>query len=99
MPLFALPFPTIDPVLVAFGPFAIRWYALSYIAGLILGWAVIRRIFVAHALWGGAAHPSPASIDDLLVYCTIGVIVGGRLGNVLFYDPAYYLAHPVEILK
>jgi phosphatidylglycerol:prolipoprotein diacylglycerol transferase len=99
MPLFALPFPTIDPVLVAFGPFAIRWYALSYIAGLILGWALIRRILFANALWGGAPRPSPASIDDLLVYCTIGVIVGGRLGNVLFYDPAYYLAHPVEILK
>jgi len=99
MPLLTLPFPTINPVLVAFGPLAIRWYALSYIAGLILGWALIRRILAANSLWGAARRPSPASIDDLLVYCAIGVIVGGRLGNVLFYDPGYYFAHPVEIFK
>jgi phosphatidylglycerol---prolipoprotein diacylglyceryl transferase len=99
MPLLALPFPAIDPVLIQLGPFAIRWYALSYIAGLILGWALIRRLLVAESLWGGAARPTPASIDDLLVYCAIGVIVGGRLGNVLFYDPGYYFSHPLEIFK
>lgn len=99
MPLFTLPFPTINPVLIAFGPLAIRWYALSYIAGLILGWALIRRVLAANSLWGAAPRPGPASIDDLLVYCAVGVIVGGRLGNVLFYDPGYYFAHPFEILK
>jgi phosphatidylglycerol---prolipoprotein diacylglyceryl transferase len=101
MPLFTLPFPSIDPVLIAFGPLAIRWYALSYIAGLILGWALIRRLLAANALWGATPRPSPASIDDLLVYCAIGVIVGGRLGNVLFYDPGdhFYFKHPLEILK
>jgi phosphatidylglycerol---prolipoprotein diacylglyceryl transferase len=99
MPLLALPFPKIDPVLVQLGPLAIRWYALSYIAGLILGWAMIRRILSAESLWRGAQRPSPASVDDLLVYCAVGVIVGGRLGNVLFYDPGYYFSHPLEIFK
>ena len=99
MPLLALPFPAISPILVQLGPLAIRWYALSYIAGLILGWALIRGVLRADSLWGGAARPSPASVDDLLVYCALGVIVGGRLGNVLFYDPAYYFSHPIEIFK
>ena len=99
MPLFVLPFPAINPILVQLGPFAIRWYALAYIAGLMAGWALIRRILVQESLWRGAPRPTPASIDDLLVYCAIGVIVGGRLGNVLFYDPSFYFAHPIEILK
>jgi phosphatidylglycerol---prolipoprotein diacylglyceryl transferase len=99
MPLFVLPFPAINPILVQLGPFAIRWYALAYIAGLMAGWALIRGILVQESLWRGAPRPTPASIDDLLVYCAIGVIVGGRLGNVLFYDPSFYFAHPIEILK
>jgi phosphatidylglycerol:prolipoprotein diacylglycerol transferase len=99
MPLLALPFPKIDPVLVQLGPFAIRWYALSYIAGLILGWWLIRRLVRADELWGDSPRPTPDSIDDLLVYCAVGVIVGGRLGNVLFYDPGFYFAHPIEIFK
>jgi len=99
MPLFVLPFPTINPILVQLGPFAVRWYALAYIAGLVAGWALIRRVLVQEFLWRGAARPTPASIDDLLVYCAVGVIVGGRLGNVLFYDPSFYFAHPIEIFK
>jgi phosphatidylglycerol---prolipoprotein diacylglyceryl transferase len=58
-----------------------------------------RLVLVVEPLWRGAARPGPASVDDLLVYCAVGVIVGGRLGNVLFYDPTYYLAHPIETLK
>jgi phosphatidylglycerol---prolipoprotein diacylglyceryl transferase len=99
MPLLALPYPIINPILVEIGPLAIRWYALAYIAGLILGWALIRRTLRDKALWGDAPRPSPDSVDDLLVYCALGVIVGGRLGNVLFYDPSYYFAHPIEIFK
>ena len=99
MPLFSLPYPLINPVLVEIGPLAIRWYALAYIAGLIIGWALIRRTLSDASLWGDAARPSADSVDDLLVYCALGVIVGGRLGNVLFYDPSYYLAHPIEIFK
>ncbi len=99
MPTLVLPFPAINPVLVQWGPLAIRWYALAYIAGLVLGWLLIRRIVANDRYWGGAKRPSPESIDDLLVYCAFGVIIGGRLGNVLFYDPHYYLAHPLDVFK
>src|SRR5579871_2528071 len=99
MPTLALPFPTINPILVQWGPLAIRWYALAYIAGLVLGWLLIRRVVSDDRLWGGMARPSAESIDDLLVYCAFGVIIGGRLGNVLFYDPAYYASHPLDIFK
>ncbi|HYA73287.1 MAG TPA: prolipoprotein diacylglyceryl transferase [Roseiarcus sp.] len=99
MSTLVLPFPAINPILFQWGPLAIRWYALAYIAGLIAGWALIRRVVADDRLWGGTPRPSPDSIDDLLVYCAIGVIVGGRLGNVLFYDPSYYFAHPLEIFE
>jgi phosphatidylglycerol:prolipoprotein diacylglycerol transferase len=99
MPTFLLPFPAINPILLHWGPLVIRWYALAYIAGLIAGWALIRRVVVTDSLWRGAARPSRDSIDDLMVYCAFGVVVGGRLGNVLFYDPSYYFAHPIEILE
>ena len=99
MPFFLLPFPAINPTLLQLGPLAIRWYALAYIAGLLIGWALIRAIVSRDALWGGAARPTRDSIDDLLAYCAIGVILGGRLGNVLFYDPGHYFANPLEILK
>jgi len=99
MPTFVLPFPVIDPILVQWGPLAIRWYALAYIAGLLAGWALIRRVVADDSLWGGAPRPSRDSIDDLLLYCALGVVIGGRLGNVLFYDPGFYFSHPWEILK
>jgi phosphatidylglycerol:prolipoprotein diacylglycerol transferase len=97
MPTFVLPFPAINPVLVQWGPLAIRWYALAYIAGLVLGW--LRKIVANDRYWGAAKRPSVDSIDDLLVYCAFGVIIGGRLGNVLFYDPQYYFAHPLDVFK
>jgi phosphatidylglycerol:prolipoprotein diacylglycerol transferase len=99
MPTLVLPFPAIDPVLVQWGPLVIRWYAIAYIAGLVMGWALIRRIVANDRYWGGAARPTVDSIDDLLVFCALGVIIGGRLGNVLFYDPQYYFTHPIEIFK
>ena len=99
MPTLVLPFPAINPVLVQWGPLAIRWYALAYIAGLVLGWLLIRRIVSDDRYWNGKKRPSAESIDDLLVYCAFGVIIGGRLGNVLFYDPQYYFSHPIEIFK
>jgi phosphatidylglycerol---prolipoprotein diacylglyceryl transferase len=99
MPTFVLPFPAINPVLVQWGPLAIRWYALAYIGGLVLGWLLIRRIVSNELYWNGARRPTAESIDDLLVYCAFGIIIGGRLGNVLFYDPGYYFSHPIEIFK
>src|SRR5271166_2524163 len=99
MPTLVLPFPAINPVLVQWGPLAIRWYALAYIAGLVLGWMLIRRVVSDDRYWNGIKRPSADSIDDLLVYCAFGVIIGGRLGNVLLYDPEYYFAHPLDIFK
>lgn len=97
MLLTALPYPVIDPVLVDIGPFPIRWYALAYIAGLLAGWGYARWLCGREGLWHGRAHPTPASIDDLVVYIAFGIVGGGRLGYVLFYNLAYYLDHPAEI--
>jgi phosphatidylglycerol---prolipoprotein diacylglyceryl transferase len=95
--LFAIPYPIIDPVLIHVGPLPIRWYALAYIAGLILGWAYARALAARESLWNGTPHPTPQSLDDLLVYCALGVVVGGRLGYVLFYNLPFYMAHLDEI--
>ncbi|MEA2759722.1 MAG: phosphatidylglycerol---prolipoprotein diacylglyceryl transferase [Methylobacteriaceae bacterium] len=97
MPLLALPYPIIDPVLIHVGPLPIRWYALAYIAGLILGWLYARALAGRDSLWNGTPHPSPRSLDDLLVYCALGVVLGGRIGYVLFYNFSYYAAHLAEI--
>jgi phosphatidylglycerol:prolipoprotein diacylglycerol transferase len=85
-------FPQFDPVLVRLGPFAIRWYALAYIAGLLLGWRLLRRL-----VRKPPAVATPVQADDFLTWATLGVVVGGRLGYVLFYQPALYLAHPLSI--
>lgn len=93
MQLLALAFPAIDPVLLQLGPFAIRWYALAYIVGIVLGWRILRRI-VRRPGWS----LQPDAIDDLLFHVTLGIILGGRLGYVLFYQPGHFLANPLEIL-
>ena len=87
-----LPFPMIDPVIVELGPLAIRWYSLAYIVGLMAGWRYCRRL---------AARPpglvSAEALDDFLLWATLGVVFGGRLGYVLFYKPGVYLANPLEV--
>ena len=92
--MLVIPYPAIDPVLIEFGPFAIRWYALAYIAGLLIGW----RYCV-----GMTRRPPPvldaAALDDFLVWVTLGVVLGGRIGYVLFYNLPFYLQHPVDALK
>jgi phosphatidylglycerol:prolipoprotein diacylglycerol transferase len=99
MPLLALPFPAIDPVIIEVGPFALRWYALAYIVGILLAWRYMRRLVLKDRLWGGLKPPTPVDIDDFVLWGTIGIIVGGRLGYVLFYNPAYYLSNPLEIFE
>ena len=96
--LFVIPFPVIDPVLVDIGPFPIRWYALAYVAGIVLGWFYMKRLCAADRLWGEVRHPTPVSVDDLVVYVALGIVLGGRLGYVLFYNFSYYVAHPLEIV-
>jgi len=89
-----MPFPDIDPVIFQIGPLAIRWYALAYLAGIIIGWRY--TMAMAGKLKTGV---SPQDMDDFMVWAVIGIIAGGRLGQVLFYHPGYYLANPVDIIK
>ena len=96
-PLLALPFPSIDPVALAIGPITVKWYALAYIAGLIGGWWYARRLVMADRLWGVVKRPSVTDIDDLVVWVALGVVLGGRIGYVLFYNLPLYIADPVEI--
>jgi phosphatidylglycerol:prolipoprotein diacylglycerol transferase len=93
LPLLVIPFPAIDPVLISIGPFAIRWYALAYIAGIVLGWRLVRRL-VQRPGW----QLTPEAIDDLVFYVTLGIILGGRIGYVLFYQPGHYLSRPLDML-
>lgn len=90
-----LSFPQIDPVLVEIGPIVIRWYALAYIGGLLLGW---RWMLVVNRRWAPRGIGAQ-DIDDLLFWATLGVILGGRLGYVLFYNLEYFLAEPLKILQ
>lgn len=90
--ILSLAFPVIDPVLVQIGPLAIRWYALAYVVGLVLGWRYI-RYFVSHRGTGVTLRDA----DDLLIWCTLGVVLGGRLGYVIFYQPGYFIENPGQI--
>ena len=95
-----MPFPNFDPVLVHLGPIAIRWYALAYIAGILLGWRYGVALIRNARLWTPAGAPiTTAQIDDLILWLTLGVILGGRLGYVLFYGRGAFLADPLEIVK
>ncbi len=99
MPIAFLPFPAFNPVIVSIGPFAIRWYALAYIFGILLGWAYARAIIRNEALWGGPAPLTLADYDDFILWVTLGIILGGRTGYVLFYNLPHFTAHPGEILE
>ncbi len=87
-----LMFPQFDPVLIAVGPLAIRWYALAYISALLLGWRLMRRWVLLHP-----TVATPEQTDDFLTWATLGVVLGGRLGYVLFYQPAYFIDNPLQI--
>jgi phosphatidylglycerol---prolipoprotein diacylglyceryl transferase len=96
----AIPFPNIDPVAFSLGPISVKWYGLAYAAGLLLGWTYVKRLLLDMRLWPkGIAPFSTLKSDDLLLYITAGVVIGGRLGYVLFYKPEYYLANPLDIPK
>lgn len=95
-----MPFPDFDPVLIQIGPFAIRWYALAYVAGILIGWRYVVNLVRNPNLApvrGPAANP--AQIDDLILWVTLGIILGGRLGYILFYTPATIWTNPLEILQ
>ncbi|WP_116598383.1 prolipoprotein diacylglyceryl transferase [Primorskyibacter marinus] len=98
-----IPFPPLSPEvfsITAFGvEFALRWYALAYIAGILVGWWLAARALRNTGLWRTDTPPmSPKQLEDLVTWVILGIILGGRLGFVLFYQPAYYLSNPAEIL-
>lgn len=98
-----IPFPDISPEIFTINlgglSLSLRWYALAYLAGLIIGWQILVRMMRKAQIWGDAPPMKSESVDDLLTWVIFGVILGGRLGFVLFYEPAYYLANPGEIIK
>jgi phosphatidylglycerol---prolipoprotein diacylglyceryl transferase len=111
MPTSVIPFPNFDPVLftipfgpyslggVTIGPFPIRWYALAYIFGILLGWAYGRAIIRNERNWGGPAPLTLIDFDDFILWVTLGIILGGRIGYVLFYNAQEYLEEPVRIFQ
>ncbi|MDF2763098.1 MAG: prolipoprotein diacylglyceryl transferase [Rhodospirillales bacterium] len=93
-PMLALPFPNIDPVAFEIGPLVVRWYALAYIVGLIIGWK--------YAVWLNrrpAGLVPQAALDDFLAWAVIGIVLGGRIGYVLFYQPDYFLENPLAVFE
>ncbi|WP_181832637.1 prolipoprotein diacylglyceryl transferase [Bosea caraganae] len=98
MPVFAIPFPVINPVALELGPLTVKWYGLAYVAGLLGGWWYSRQLVSAEALWGGRPRPKAEELDDMLLFVALGVVLGGRLGFVLFYDLQRYLARPQDII-
>jgi phosphatidylglycerol---prolipoprotein diacylglyceryl transferase len=90
--LYVLPFPVIDPVLVAIGPFAIRWYALAYVVGILIGWRYARGLAAR-----GESPLTPVLLDDFVTWAVVGIVLGGRLGYILFYDLGAYLEQPLKI--
>jgi phosphatidylglycerol:prolipoprotein diacylglycerol transferase len=100
LPGLALTFPMIDPVLIEVGPLAIRWYGLAYVTGILLGWWYARRLVSTPRLWGekGASF-GKLDLDDFLVWAALGIVLGGRIGYILFYDLGRYIDNPLDIIK
>ncbi|CAK7192477.1 Phosphatidylglycerol--prolipoprotein diacylglyceryl transferase [Commensalibacter sp. Nvir] len=89
-----LKFPDFDPIMVHIGPLSIRWYAIAYIMALVFGWLIVKRLVRRNPVVA-----TTLQVDDFLTWATLGVILGGRLGYVLFYQPEFYLAHPLQIFQ
>lgn len=86
-----MPFPDFDPVLFSIGPLDIRWYALAYVAGIVLGWWYANRLARNNAIWQPRKPPvTTLQLDDLVLWITLGIILGGRFGYALFYKPSLY---------
>ncbi len=98
-----IPFPDISPNLVSFELFgfeiALRWYALAYIVGILFGWWIVLRAIRTPSLWAGEPPLTAEQVERLLTWIILGVILGGRLGYVLFYDLPTYLADPLQIVR
>src|SRR5207342_2822775 len=99
MPYLAIAFPKFNAVAIALGPIEIRWYALAYIGGIVFGWIYARALVKKERLWNGPAPISLVQLDDFILWVTLGIIVGGRTGYVLFYNLPFFIEHPAEIFE
>ena len=97
MTFLAIAFPMIDPVMLRLGPLAIHWYGVAYVVGITFGWRYARRLVANDRLWADKSPITVTDIDDFLIWAVIGIIAGGRLGYVLFYDLPVYLENPFRI--
>ena len=98
LPLIALPFPEIDPVIIQVGPLAIHWYGLGYVVGILFAWWYTKRLVSTPKLWANNIPPmKPEDLDDFVIWAAAGVVLGGRLGYVLFYDLPRYIENPLDI--
>ncbi|MEX3011994.1 prolipoprotein diacylglyceryl transferase [Hoeflea sp. TYP-13] len=96
----ALPFPNIDPVLFSIGPLAVHWYGLAYVAGILIGWRYARTIAGTQRLWhNNRPAMSVSDIDDFLLWAAVGIVLGGRLGYILFYDFAAFADNPLRMFE
>ena len=84
----------LDPIIVQLGPFALRWYSMGYVAGIVVGYLYLLKLIARPGAPMARRHA-----DDLVFYAALGIMIGGRLGYVLFYNPAYYLDNPMAILQ
>ncbi|MGX9429133.1 MULTISPECIES: prolipoprotein diacylglyceryl transferase [Bradyrhizobium] len=99
MPFLLIDFPVFNPIAISIGPIAIRWYALAYICGIVIGWIYARQMIKNEKLWGGPAPITMTQMDDFILWVTLGIIVGGRTGYVLFYNLPFFIQHPAEIFE
>jgi phosphatidylglycerol---prolipoprotein diacylglyceryl transferase len=99
MPFLLIDFPVFNPIALQIGPIAIRWYALAYIVGIVAGWMYARALVKNERLWAGQVPITLVQLDDFILWVTIGIIVGGRTGYVLFYNLAFFIQHPAEIFE
>ncbi len=91
--LFALPFPSINPVLFELGPLKIHWYGIAYVVGILLGWR-----YAIYLVRHYATHLKEQYFDDFVTWIVVGIVVGGRLGHIVIYEFSHYMRHPLEIL-
>ncbi|WP_105429216.1 prolipoprotein diacylglyceryl transferase [Neorhizobium sp. T6_25] len=95
-----MPFPNIDPVAFSIGPLAVHWYGLAYVAGIMLGWFYARRLAANASLWKDGQSPITAvQLDDFLVWVAAGIVLGGRIGYILFYDMGAVAANPIRAIE
>ncbi|MDR2312505.1 MAG: prolipoprotein diacylglyceryl transferase [Brucellaceae bacterium] len=94
----ALPFPNIDPVLFSVGPLSVHWYGIGYVIGILFAWWYGKRLINNARLWPNNNAPmDPLALDDFVLWAALGVVIGGRIGYVLFYNFSFYISNPLEI--